>query len=266
MDNDIPQGTETILLVDEEESLRLGTARILERHGYKVLQAATANQALHLATLSNAHLLLVHVVLPQTSGSGLAHEISALRPGIHFLYYSAHTAEDVLDDRTEQRPGAGFIQTPFSAVDLATKVREILDTPLPIQDEEKPSLEGSESILVVDDDAQVRRFMTRALGRLQYHVLEAHYPDRALSIARNSRVDLVVMDVVMPQMTGPELARAIAEFKPQVRYLYVSGMALQELALERNPGEAKARFLQKPFTRSELGKAVRAALDAPPRN
>ncbi len=86
--------------------------------------------------------------------------------------------------------------------------------------------------------------------------------DRALAIAENSRIHLIVIDVVMPEMTGPELAGAIAEMKPQVRCLYVSGKPPEELVLEQCAG-ATARFLQKPFTADELGKAVRETLDAP---
>lgn len=266
MENGLPRGTETILLVDDEEQLRHTTTSMLERLGYKVLRAATAEQALHLATLSNAHLLLVDVVLPQMSGLELAHKISALRPGIHILYFSSDTSEEVLDDRVEMRPGVGFLQKPFSVGDMARTLRNLLDTPVPLPDTTKPAPHGNESVLVVDDDPQTRRFMTRALERLGYHILEAHYPERALAIAENSRVHLVVMDVVMPQMTGPELALAITEIKPQVRFLFVSGIAHEELVVEQSPGKAEARFLQKPFSANELGTAVREILDAPARS
>jgi DNA-binding NtrC family response regulator len=266
MEDAFPQGTETILLVDDEEQVRLATSRILERLGYKVLQAATADQALHVATLSNAHLLLVDVVLPQMSGLKLAQRISTLRPGIHILYFSAHTSEEVLDDQLETRSGVGFIQKPFSEGEMARTVREILDTPVPLPVEERPVPEGTESILVVDDDPQTRRFMIRALTRLHYHLLEAQYPDRALSIARNSRVHLAVMDVVMPEMTGPELARAMAENKPRIRYLFVSDKAPEDVVRELKLGETEAQFLQKPFTAEDLGRAVRIALDAPTRS
>ena len=266
MENGLPEGTETILLVEDDERLRHATARILERLGYKVIQAATAEQALHLATLSNVHLLLVDVVLPQMSGLKLAKKISTLRPGIHILYFSAYTSEDVLVDPADKQPGVGFLQKPFSAGDIARTLRSLLDSPIPLPTTTKPAPHGNESILVVDDDPQTRHFTTRALEALEYHVLEAQYPDRALAIAENSRVHLVVMDVVMPQMTGPELARAITGIKAKVRFLFVSGSAPEELVLEQSSGEVDARFLQKPFTAHELGRAVRDLLDAPVRS
>jgi CheY-like chemotaxis protein len=261
--NGLPRGTETILLVDDEEQPRLATTRILEGLGYKVLQAATGEQALHLATLSNAHLLLVDVVLPQMSGLKLAQKIFALRPGIHVLYYSANSSEDILDDQIETLPSVGFLRKPFSAADIADALRNLLDTPIPPPETAGSAPYGTESILVVDDDPQARRFMSRVLENFGYHILEAQYPERALAIAGISKIDLVVTDVEMAQMTGPELAQAITGFKSRVRFLFVSAGAPEELALDQSPGEAEPAFLQKPFTAIELGRAVRDLLDAP---
>ncbi len=264
----LPGGDETILLVDDEELVRTTTARILESLGYGVIQAATAEQAIHMATISSAHLLLSDVVLPQMSGLTLAHKIAALRPTIHILFFSAYTSAEVLGDMQDQRPGVGFLQKPFTAAQLAASVRSVLDTPVPLPRDARPAPRGSEAILVVDDDPNTRRYMTRALERLGYHVLEAQYPDRALAIAENSRFDLVVTDVVMPEMMGPELARAIQKLKPRVRFLFVSGRAPEELVKEQTAG-GEEQFLQKPFTPDELGIAVRRILDqgkGPPRD
>lgn len=262
MDNDLPKGSETILLVDDEEQVRTTTARVLGRFGYKVIQAGSAEQALHLATISSFHLLLMDVVLPQMSGLSLAHKISAIRPGIRILYFSAYTSHEILDDQFEKRPGVGFIRKPFKASAMAKAVRDLLDQPLSEQVVPDPTPRGTETLLVVDDDPQTRRFMAKSLERLGYHTLEAQDPDRALSIALHSRIDLVVADVVLPKMSGPALARAISAQKPALKYLFVSGKAPAEMALEQAPGETKPTFLMKPFSPNELGEAVRKTLDA----
>ncbi len=261
---ELPEGTETILLVDDEEQVRLSAARILERLGYRVLQAADPDQALHLATLSNAHLLIMDVVLPGMSGLELAGKIAGIRPGIRILYSSAYTSDAVLDDRVEERPGVAFLQKPYAAGELARAVRAILDLHIPPPHETTPVPRGSESVLVVDDDPQGRRLMVRILERLGYHTLEAQYPDRAMTIAANSRVDLVVMDVVLPGASGVALARQIRAAKPHVRFLFVSGTAPEEVVAEGHPGPGAPHFLMKPFTPEELGRAARGALDATP--
>ena len=263
MENDLPKGSETILLVDDEEQVRTTTARVLERFGYKVIQAGSAEQALHLATISSFHLLLMDVVLPQMSGLSLAHKISAIRPGIRILYFSAYTSHEILDDQFEKRPGVGFIRKPFTAGAMALAIRNLLDEPISQQAVPDATPRGTESLLVVDDDPQTRRFMAKSLERLGYHIVEAPDPDRAISIALASQIDLIVADVVLPKMSGPAMARTIASEKPALKYLFVSGKAPAEMALEQAPGSTEPVFLMKPFSPNELGEAVRKALDTP---
>ncbi len=263
MDKGLPQGSETILIVDDEEQVRTTTARLLERFGYKIIQAGTAEQALHLATISSFHLLLMDVVLPQMSGLSLAHKISAIRPGIRILYFSAYTSHEILDDQFEKRPGVGFIRKPFTAGAMAVAIQNLLDEPIPQQVVPDATPRGTESLLVVDDDPQTRRFMAKSLERLGYHIVEAPDPERAISIALASQIDLVVADVVLPKMSGPTMARAIAAEKPALKYLFVSGKAPAEMALEQAPGNTEPVFLMKPFSPNELGEAVRQTLDTP---
>jgi len=260
MDRAPPTGTETILLVDDQEPVRKTTARILERLGYRVLQAGEAEQALRMAGLSNIHLLLMDVVLPGMSGLELAGKIASMRPSARILYTSAYTSEEVLDERLEDHPGVDFLQKPYGPAELGQAVRDLLDRAVPSAPAPEPIPEGDESILVVEDDDQTRRLMVRMLEPLGYRVLEAHYPDRARTIVANSRVDLVVVDVVLPETDGMSLARAMAQEKPSLRFLFISGKAPEALARERAPGPS-FHFLQKPFTPLELGQAVRGALD-----
>ena len=263
MENGLPQGSETILLVDDEEQVRKTTARVLERFGYKVIQAGSAEQALHMASISSFHLLLMDVVLPQMSGLSLAHKIAAIRPGIRILYFSAYTSDEILEDQFEKRPGVSFIRKPFTAGAMARAVRDLLDERVPVPTAPDPTPRGTESVLVVDDDSQTRRFMVKSLERLGYHILEAQDPDRAVSIALKSNIDLIVADVVLPRMSGPAMARVIAAAKPELRYLFVSGKAPAETALEHSPGDVGAGFLMKPFSTNELGVAVRRVLNTP---
>jgi DNA-binding NtrC family response regulator len=250
--------------VDDEEQVRTTTARVLERFGYNVIQAGSAEQALALADTTSFHLLLMDVVLPQMSGLSLAHKIAALRPEIRILYFSAYTSDEILEDQFEKRPGVGFIRKPFTAGAMARAVRDLLDESVSKPSRPEPTSGGTESILVVDDDPQTRRFMAKSLERLGYHILEAQDPDRAVPIALKSNLDLVVADVVLPGMSGPAMARVVAAAKPELRYLFVSGKGPAETALERSVGDPQAAFLMKPFSPNDLGEAVRKALDVPP--
>jgi CheY-like chemotaxis protein/two-component sensor histidine kinase len=123
-------------------------------------------------------------------------------------------------------------------------------------------LHGTETILVTDDDDGVRAFIVRCLRRTGYTVLAAATPDEAISIAREQRgtIDLLITDVVMPQMLGPSLAQILVGSTGLRRVLYTSGYANHpQLAEQIRRGDVQ--FLPKPYTPPELSRAVRQALD-----
>jgi PAS domain S-box-containing protein len=121
-------GTEAILLVEDEPSILRMTRMMLERMGYKVLAAGTPGEAIALARehAGEIHLLMTDVVMPEMNGRDLARNMLSLYPNLKRLFMSGYTANmiahhGVLDE------GVQFIQKPFSKQDLAIKVREVLD-------------------------------------------------------------------------------------------------------------------------------------------
>jgi two-component system cell cycle sensor histidine kinase/response regulator CckA len=123
-----PDGTETILLAEDEDIVRALVRELLEARGYAVLEAAHPEEALELA---RAHaepldLLLTDVVMPGMSGQALAKQVAVLRPDLPVLYTSAYTNGRIAD-RLGADGEVNFIQKPFSAEELATKVRAVLD-------------------------------------------------------------------------------------------------------------------------------------------
>jgi CheY-like chemotaxis protein len=123
---------------------------------------------------------------------------------------------------------------------------------------------GSEIVLVVEDDAQVRLITVSMLKSRGYQVLEAATCQDALSLATtHDQIDLLVTDVVMPELSGPELATRIRTVHPGIRVLLVSGYSADAVARHGVNGAAPS-FLQKPFTGVQLAKKVREVLTAAP--
>jgi PAS domain S-box-containing protein len=121
-------GTETLLLVDDEEALRKVGKRTLETAGYTVLTAANGDDALLVAAgyRGNIHLLVTDVVMPQMSGSTLVQELTKAGRKLGVLYMSGYT-DDAIVHHGVLESGAHLLSKPFTAVDLARKVREVLD-------------------------------------------------------------------------------------------------------------------------------------------
>jgi two-component system cell cycle sensor histidine kinase/response regulator CckA len=121
-------GSETILLVEDEEAVRKLVRHTLEKHGYQLLVAGSGAEALHIAERRNApiHLLITDVVMPQMSGRQLAARLKALRPEIPVLYISGYTESSIARSASLGRYEI-FLQKPFTPLILARRVRELLD-------------------------------------------------------------------------------------------------------------------------------------------
>jgi two-component system, cell cycle sensor histidine kinase and response regulator CckA len=126
-EDELLAGSETVLLVEDDEVVRRLTQKILEQAGYKVLAATGGEEAMRLCSNKySIDLLLTDVVMPESSGKEVADRLSTLIPGLSVLYMSGYTDEaivhhGVLDSNVK------FIQKPFTPAALAKKVREILD-------------------------------------------------------------------------------------------------------------------------------------------
>jgi DNA-binding NtrC family response regulator len=129
----------------------------------------------------------------------------------------------------------------------------------------EPSVEaarGTETILLVEDEDAVREMTTEILERQGYTVLPSPHPREALFVAQRhgGPIQLMLTDVVMPEMNGRDLARRMAELRPSIRVLYMSGYTDEALG-HHGVLEKDIAFIGKPFTPVRLCQRVREVLD-----
>ena len=120
---------------------------------------------------------------------------------------------------------------------------------------------GSETVLLVEDEASVRQLVREILESKGYRVLEAENGQAGLTAAAlcKEKIDLVITDVVMPGMSGHVLAQRVLETRPDIKVLYLSGYTEDAIVNEGTLDSGKA-FLQKPFTLLNLSRKVREVL------
>jgi len=126
----------------------------------------------------------------------------------------------------------------------------------------EPARGGSETILVVEDDDSLRAVVRTILRRAGYTAVEAQNGGEALLVCEEhpAPIHLLLTDIVMPRMNGPRLAERLANLRPQMRVMFMSG---SDEALELHGLiEAGAAFLRKPITPDSLLRKVRGVLDA----
>jgi PAS domain S-box-containing protein len=124
-------------------------------------------------------------------------------------------------------------------------------------------IHGTETILLVEDDEQVRRFALSQLKSLGYNVLQAHNGLEAMElIERNERIDLLFTDVVMPGMSGRQLADSARQRRPGLKVLFTSGYN-EDAIVHHGRLDPGVQLLPKPYRRRELAKRIRGIFDAP---
>ncbi len=152
-------------------------------------------------------------------------------------------------------PGKGTtFNVYFPRVDAPVEVSALTSPP--------PSVHGTETVLVVEDEDRVRAVARSILRRLGYDVLDASSPEEALAICeKHEHIDVLLSDVVMPRISGPELSKLIAKRRPGIRIVFMSGYTDESLG--RYAFDATVDLLPKPFTPESLARKVREVLDRP---
>src|SRR3984957_10962662 len=187
-------GTETILLVEDEAALRNVCRVYLESKGYTVLEAGNAKEAMKICQTHDhpIHVLITDIVMPGLGGLELAKSALELRPALSVVLVSGYT------DRALDREAIGFgkfLQKPFSFDALARTVRSLLDK--------------NREILVIEDSRFIRIAVQRALSRAGYTVHTTNHGESGLSAAREILPDLIVLDLVLPTISGLDVLKAL---------------------------------------------------------
>jgi two-component system, cell cycle sensor histidine kinase and response regulator CckA len=206
-------GTETVLVVEDQEEVREYAVKVLKGFGYHVIDVASGDAALRYCEWEHRriHLLLTDVMMPNMSGRKLANRLREVRPQTKVLFMSGYT-DDVILHNGMLEQGVPFIQKPFSPEELAGKVRAVLGPPAP-----------RARILVADDEARVRGFLREVLTEDGYEVVEAANGKEAIEQARARVTDLVITDLVMPEQEGLETIQALRQDVPGTGIIAISG-------------------------------------------
>lgn len=253
------RGTETILLVEDDEQVRTLASRVLRKHGYGILEAENGGEALLLCEQHEGaiDLLFTDVVMKHMSGAQLAERLARIRPDLRVLFMSGYT-DDLLAPHGVLEPGVAFVQKPLTPEVVLRRVREVLDSDAADITAGKKSLvlASKGTVLVVDDDDTVRALVRRILATTGLTVVDVASSEAALALDDQTvaSLGLVLTDVVMPHIDGHALAERLRERRPTLPVLFMSGYGLNVVA--RYGVNATDEFLPKPFTARRLRERV----------
>jgi signal transduction histidine kinase/response regulator RpfG family c-di-GMP phosphodiesterase len=263
-------GTETILVVEDDDGVRAAVTDLLGELGYTVLKASNAEEALTILK-AGAHvdMLFTDVVMPgQIPTRELARRAKDSRPGLRVLFTSGYTQNAIvhngkLDD------DVFLLSKPYRKDDLARKLRSLLDMPMPSRTdspdriEETPArIENAVSsplqtegrklkVLIVEDVALIRMTTVDMVESLGHDILEAGDGPQALALVEaNPDIDVMVTDLGLPGMSGVELVKQVRQLRPDLKIVIASGYSTESADNAELPKDVS--FLPKPYNDSQL--------------
>ena len=244
----------TILIVDERREDRQVLASILAGAGQRVLEAADGPQALGLVVAERPDLAIADVVMPGMSGYEFVRQLRGYCATPLPIVFC--TAPDRQADAQALAQSCGVRHVLLKPVEAAALHRAVGDC--------LGAAPEAATVLVVEDEQAVRALVCHALTMQGYRVLEAGGAQAALHLCDSfsGPIHLLVVDVVMPELGGRQLAERLAVAQPAMKVLYISGHT-DDAVIRHGVSQATVAFLQKPFTPSTLAAKVREVLGGP---
>ncbi|MDR6871052.1 PAS domain S-box-containing protein [Bosea sp. BE125] len=274
-------GSETILVVEDDEAVRETVIALLGELGYRVLKAPDAQSALAVIESGVAiDLLFTDVVMPGPLKSPeLARKAKARLPQLSVLFTSGYTENSIVHGgRLDE--GVNLLSKPYGREALARKIRQVL-----VQDGKTPSYETARpqpksaaqkaalqnaatpvpeparrsnlTVLVCEDDAIIRMDTADMVQDLGHVAIEAENGLKALDIATGRDIDILLTDIGLPDISGSELAHRLRALKPELAIIFATGRD----QVEGFEGAARTALLRKPYRLHTLEKILGSILD-----
>lgn len=254
-------GDETILILEDERLVRFAVREYLQQAGYEVVEASDGIAALGVAAGGRKiNLILSDVYLPgPTDGPTTVRRLRTMLGDVDALYLSAHSAERLMADGKLTGDDA-LLQKPIEEDRLLRAVRALLDG-----DELAPVIEQKSraeelTVAFVEDHELSRKAACALLADAGFRTLSAAKGRDALSVTADEQIDVLVVDLGLPDMTGHELSRRFRQRHPGLPVLFVSGRPADDPEVQNALAEPATAFVEKPIDVDELERLIRELL------
>jgi PAS domain S-box-containing protein len=230
---------ETILVVEDDDDVRIYSTESLRELKFNVLEASNAASALRvLDEHPEIKLLFTDVGLPGANGRELVDAALRRRPDLKVLFTTGY-ARNAIVHQGRLDAGVELLTKPFTRAQLAVRIREVLDMPAANGDERKVAL-------VAEDEELVRMFLVENLEGLNFRIVHAPTSSDALVAAQSTpNIDVAIIDIGLPDRSGLDLARDLRARYPDLPLVIASGYGSGQLgSLSRDP---RVAYLAKPY-------------------
>ncbi|MBI0473941.1 type II toxin-antitoxin system ParD family antitoxin [Sphingomonas sp. MA1305] len=265
-------GTETVLVVEDDDEVRATVVEMLGDLGYRVLKAVDAQSALSVIESGiPIDLLFTDVVMPgRLKSPELARKAKERLPELAVLFTSGYTENSIVHGGRLDA-GVELLSKPYTREALARKFRHVLanqrqrreglearaltSAPAPLRP--APGANGQVTVLLVEDDEVIRATTAELLQQGGYVVVDAASAEEAMTALQTVPIDVLVTDVNLPGLSGPSFARTARELRPRVGVVFATG------DVAAVPADTGAVLLAKPYGLETLHAAISGAIGRP---
>jgi CheY-like chemotaxis protein len=231
--------TARVLVVDDEESMRVTLAANLELEGHEVVEAATGEEALRLARERPVDVVLADIRMPGLHGVELARHLRRERPGLPVVLMTAFAQENLVEDALAEGVFT-VLHKPFDVAHLLRTLRRAALAP---------------EVLVVDDSPDVAEATVEGLRLCGVRAQAVFDGDEALERMRTGKIDVCVVDLVMPGMTGAQVVERLRGSGQPVAFIAVSGHEVPEM-MRQVAALGDVACMRKPISIRELAQTI----------
>ena len=241
-------GRETVLVVEDEDDVRVYSTETLRDLGYTVLAARDGPAALRLLEEHpEVGVLFTDVGLPGMNGRQLADDARRQRPGLKVLFTTGY-ARNAIVHQGRIDPGVELLVKPFTRAQLAQRIRAVLDA-------RAQFATGQRVALIVEDEPLVRSYVSEALDALGFATVATASAREGLATAeRLKSMEVAIVDVGLPDRNGLELAADLRLRWPDLKIAIASGYG--EQALGRLHSDPRVTYLSKPYDAAAVKRAL----------
>lgn len=201
-----------VLIVDDQRSMRMTLAGVIEDQGYDVVEAEDGYKAIELAAQQQFDLVLMDIKMPGIDGVQTFREIKKISPDSVVVMMTGFAVEDLVAAALDE----GAFSVVYKPFDVA-KVIDLVDSVL-----------QSVLILVVDDHSADREVLSQILTDRNYRVTQAGDGNEAIRLVEKAEYDVILMDIRMPGMDGITAFNSIKELSPDARVIFITGFELED--------------------------------------
>ncbi len=231
--------TARILVVDDEESMRITLAANLELEGHEVVEAATGEEALQRVRERPVDVVLADIRMPGLHGVELNRHLRREQPGLPVVLMTAFAQESLVEDALAEGVFT-VLHKPFDVAHLLRTLRQAARTP---------------EVLVVDDTPEVAEATVEGLRLCGVRAQAVYDGDAAVERMRSGSIDVCVVDLVMPGMTGPQVVERMRSVGQPVSVIAVSGHEVPEM-MRQVASLGDVSCMRKPISIRELAQTI----------